>query len=103
MSLSCVSHDLPLFKAIAALPPYFYWPVAVTPQFTAKVSVEPLAKDASVKPLGVSKFGNSAGAGHTPLPVGVQLATVQLKPALGASLSSVPSAAAGPEFVKVTV
>ena len=77
--------------------------MAVTPQFTKKARVDPLAKEAKVNPPAVNKFGNNPTAGHTPLPVGVQLATLHASPALGMSLISAPSAAAGPPLLNVRV
>ena len=78
-----------------------YCPVAVTPQLTTKLKVDPVANEASVKPPPVNRFGNNPG--HTPAPEAVQLATEQLNPALGVSLTIAPLAAAGPVLANVTV
>jgi hypothetical protein len=76
--------------------------VAVTPQLTTKLRVAPEANEVSVSPP-LSRLGYGPAPGQTPVPVAVQLGTVQLSPLVGVSSTIAPLAAAGPEFTNVTV
>ena len=77
-------------------------PVAVTLQVNPRATVLLAGKVAIVKPP-ANKFGHAPAAGQMAPPVGVQLVTEQLNPALGVSVMRAPSAAAGPELLTVIV
>ena len=83
-----------------------YCPVVTTPQDTLNVMVASAGKVPSSNPPAVSKLGHWAAAGQAAAMGrldGVQAVTVQLRPALGTSLTVLPSAAVAPLLVNVTV
>ena len=80
--------------------------MAVTLQLTVNRTEPPDDRLGIGTPAPDSKLGQLAGAGHAAAtglpPVAKQLATVQLRPALGISRAIAPSAEAGPVLVMVT-
>ena len=76
-------------------------PVAVTAQPKIKTTCPPLGKVLNVNP--VLKNKGTSNAGQLAPPLVLQLSVVQLRPAEGASRTTVPLAFAGPRLATVMV
>jgi hypothetical protein len=84
-----------------------YRPVAATPHVSVKLMLLPLGKLGKIKPPPVRILGQLAASGHVAAgvpPLGTHAVTVQLlRPALGVSRTTAPSAELGPALETVTV
>lgn len=78
-------------------------PVAVTPQETVKVNVDGAGNDGLTAIPALSEENGNDAAGHMLGDVDAQFTVVQLRPAVGASLTIAPAAESGPRLAAVMV
>ena len=83
--------------------PRSYFPVAVTPQVTKKVAVEPDAKLGPICKPAPCSAAMVGLVGHMLAAVDEQVTVVQLNPGVAGSVSVVPGAADGPWLPTIMV